>query len=733
MNKRIPIFLGIILMFIAVWLLMTPVKEVRLLIERLTYLGYDLQLRTRLLTEHVTPATPVAIVDIDDKSLKEEGRWPWPRSKLAALVNQLQQQGAAVIAFDVFFSEKENNIAETLLETLKQKNLLNTSLTTLLKNSQPFFDEDNIFAKSLANNQTVLPIGFLPRKETQNQLPKPLLTLTSQQEKDLDITQGLGYISNIPILQQAAKGSGFINIFPDLDGIIRHSPLIMRFNNDLYPSLALQAVLLFLGDKIELVTPVYDETIQLEGIQLGTHYIPTDAKGQILIPFVGKSYTFPYYSASDILHGKLSKEAIAGKILFIGTSATGLGDLHATAIQNPFPGVELQATIANGILLNQFSYMPAWTYGANLFFTILFGLIAAFLFPYFGPRILSAIIILFPPILLFTNNWFWQETGLILSFLIPLLLVLSIALLNIIYGYLFETRKRERLKEMFGQYVPETHIDEMLRTTNNYALRGEDRDMSVLFADIRQFTTISEGMKASELVEMLNTFFTPMTEIIFKHRGTIDKYVGDLIMAFWGAPLKDKHHARHAIQSALEMQKKLNDIQLILKEHNWPTIHMGIGINSGFMSVGDMGSRYRRNYTVLGDAVNLSSRVESLTKFYGVNIIVTENTQKNQTKFVFRQLDRVRVKGKTHGIEIFEVICERNDFTEEIKQELELYHQAIHFYFEKRFNDAENLMRQLQEMHPDTKIYRIYLERIAWFIKNPPPSEWDGIYEHVSK
>lgn len=733
MSKRIPIIIGILLMIIAIWLLITPTRSIRSLIERLDNLGYDLQLRTRVLTNKTIPKTPVAIVDIDDRSLNVEGRWPWPRSKLGALVDKLKAEGAAVIAFDIFFSEKENNIADTLITKLKENNLLTNNIDITLQKSANLFDEDSIFAKSLSENASVLALGFLPRSQKQNQLPPPLLTLNKQEEEQLGIIHATGYISNIAILQKAAKGGGFINIFADTDGIIRRSPLLIAYQNDVYPALALQAVMLFLGESISLITPTYGEEKKLEGIKLGNRVIPTDEHGQVLIPFVGRSYTFTYYSATDILKGNIPKDALLGKILFIGTSATGLGDLQATSIQNPFPGVEIQATLVHGMLENNFSYKPAWTLGANIFLTAFLGLIAAFLFPYLGPRTLSFIIIFFPPLLLFINNWIWQQTGLILSFLVPVILWLIIAVFNIIYGYLFETRKREQLKTMFGQYVPEKHIDEMLKMSSDFGLHGEDRDMSVLFADIRNFTSISESLTAAQLVDMLNTFFTPMTEIIFKHRGTIDKYIGDLIMAFWGAPLKDKHHARHAIQSALEMQNKVKEMQPLLEKNGWNNLQIGIGINSGIMSVGDMGSRFRRNYTVLGDSVNLASRVEALTKFYGVNIIVTENTRQNQSKFIFRKLDQVRVKGKKTGISLYEVVCLQAELTASMQEELDIYHRALDFYFSRQWDDALVLMTQLNQTYPDKKIYSIYLHRINDFKQNPPAEDWDGIFVHTEK
>lgn len=730
MNKRIPIIIGLILMGVALWLLLTPNQFQ--IIERLNHLVYDLQLRTHLLTNPKEFESPIVIIDIDDKSLKAEGQWPWSREKMGELTAELTEQGIAVVAFDMLFSEVEVNAAEKLLIQSKKNNILPPAFIDMLQNKKALFNQDNVLANSLSKTQSVLAIGFLPRKETSSILPRPILQM-SDENKGLDIFTAEGYISNIPILQNAAKAGGFINIFADDDGIIRRAPFLIQYQNGLYPALSLQAVLSFLGETIQLVAPIYHDERKLEGIQIGNRLIPTDEKGQVLIPFVGNSYTFTYYSATDVLHHKLPKNALLGKIAFVGTSATGLGDLKPTAIENPFPGVEIQATLANGILTNSFSYVPAWTFGANLLLIIFFGSLASFVFPYLGPRTLSIVVICLPPILLFFNNWIWSKTGLILSFLMPVLLILIIAIFNIIYGYLFETRRREHLKEMFGQYVPAKHIDEMLHTKGGYALRGEDREMSVLFADIRNFTSISEDLSAKELVEMLNTIFTPVTEIIFKHRGTIDKYVGDLIMAFWGAPLRDKFHAKHAITAALDIQTKIKKLKPLLEENKWPEIKLGIGINSGLMSVGDMGSKYRRNYTVLGDAVNLASRIEGLTKFYGVDIIVSAHTQKNQNKFIFRKLDHVKVKGKKSGIDIYEVVCKIKDLTPEITEELMQYHQALVLYFEQKWDESYSMMQQLHLSHPDKKIYSLYLDRIQELRGQELPENWDGIYSHVNK
>lgn len=719
-------------MCLAQWLLMTHFQPVRHFLGRLENLGYDFQLRARMLRGQA-PQSPVAIIDIDDRSIKAGGRWPWPRSRLATLVDKLHQQGVVVIAFDIFFSEKQPNIAETIMETLQKNNRLDSSLKSMLESNLTLFDEDSVFIKSISSVQTILSYSFLPRNERQNSLPPPLFQIAPEELKELKILTDTGYIGNLESIQQAAKGGGFINIFPDEDGIVRRAPMLMQYNGAIYPSLALQAVLAFLGEVPTLVTPYYHDTKQLEGIQIGNHVVPLDAKGFVLIPFIGRSYTFPYYSAIDVLNDNIPTDALLGKIVFVGTSATGLGDLQPTSIQNPFPGVEIQATLADGIIMHHFSYKPAWTLGANVILTLIFGLLAAFIFPYLGPRILGITIIIFPVAVLYLNNLVWTSTGLILSLLMPVMLVLTTAIFNILYGYVFETRRREQLKEMFGQYVPEKHINEMLKSKDKFSLHGEDKTMSVMFADIRNFTTISEGMSATDLVDMLNTYFTPMTEIIHKYVGTVDKYIGDLIMAFWGAPLNDRRHAYHAMRAALQMQEQLLALHELHVNKKWPEILMGIGINTGKMSVGDMGSRFRRNYTVLGDAVNLASRVESLTKFYGAKILVTEFTQKDQPKFVFRKIDRVQVKGKKTGIELYELLCLHINATPALLAELDSYHTALKLYFDRRFDEAAVIMSELHRSHPETRIYKLYTDRLTEYQATPPAADWDGTFIHTAK
>lgn len=732
MNKSIPVILGYLLLFFAAWIQTTSIPFVHSIVSRFENIAYDIQLRTKLYTIEGPLVTSISIVDIDDKSLRREGRWPWPRSKFVELIKKLKESGVVVIAFDMIFPDQELNIANLVLQELKKKNILTPTFESTLKKISIDLDNDVQFAKELLQTEAVLGFSFVPRPGIEGSPPKPILTLTTNAEKQLGFITAQGIIGNTPVIATAAHNTGFINVLPDDDAVIRRVPLLIRYQNDLYPSLALEAVRLYLLTNIKLVTAYYANSLRIEGVKIGAHVIPTDEKSQVAIPFRGSRYTFPYLSATDVLHGHVRAKYLQGKIVFIGSSATGVGDLNATAIENSFPGIEIQATIADSILKNNFYHKPAWALGVETLLTLTLGLMMILTFPRLGPRTLSFLIIIIPPILIFANNFFWEKTGFVISVFIPIFFTVILAIINIAYGYLSEMLRREHLKKIFDQYVPSTHIDEMLKTNDDFGLHGEDREMTVLFADIRNFTTISEPMTASQLKEMLNNFLTPMTELIFKHRGTVDKYVGDMIIAFWGAPLKDAQHARHAIETALDMQHALTKVNQDFAKQHLPKIHLGIGLNTGVMSVGDMGSLFRRSYTVLGDAVNLGSRIEELTKYYGVKIIVTESTHQHQKKFIFRKLDRVQVKGKHTHITIYEVICRKKELMAELQTELNTHHEALEYYFQQEWALAKNLFEQLNQHYPN-KLYELYLSRIESFIKTPPGQDWDGVFIYEEK
>jgi len=329
----------------------------------------------------------------------------------------------------------------------------------------------------------------------------------------------------------------------------------------------------------------------------------------------------------------------------------------------------------------------------------------------------------------------FEALDLWLPLAIPMLVQLPLALfVGLLAQYLTEARSRRQLKSVFGQYVPPEIVDEMSRNPDgNFSVEGESRELSVLFCDIRSFTTISESLPADELKKLLNYFFTPMTRIIFEQRGTIDKYVGDMIMAFWGAPVYDPDHRLHAVQAALAMLEQLETMQEEIRERGWPVIDIGIGINSGMMNVGDMGSEYRRAYTVIGDAVNLGSRLEGLTKYYGVRLVISEATAAGLDNMVLRCLDRVKVKGKNEPVTIYEPLGLSGSVSAELADEVQQSNRALEHYFAGRLDDARTAFQALGESLPERKFYALYLERIATLLSQGIGEDWDGVFAHTTK
>jgi len=728
-DKLIPIIAGLLFILIAIWAAVTDFRPVHSVLSRLDNLIYDIQIKP-ILERPISHDIPIVIIDIDEKSLRAEGRWPWPRNKIAVLVEKLQAAGAIVIAFDMTFTKPEQNIADAVKFRLKQIDPEETTLAEAIAKISQEFDNDIILADALTKGDIVLGMVFNNEKPNpEGALPPPLIKLGENVQDNFVITTMYNYRGNLPILQEAAIHGGFITTIPDNDGILRRSPLIIRYGGDVYPSLSLEAARLYLlEDNIQLhIAQVHDMKV-VESVRLGKRLtIPTDATGQILIPYHGPGQSFPYLSATDVVNDNFNPKLLQNTLVFIGTTALGLADVIATPMDSVYPGVEAHANIASSILNEFFIYSPDWAAGAEIVMIILLGLTLPIIFAFLSALNLTIATILLLAGLFSSNIWLLNSTGIVLSPILPAMTILALATINMIYGFLFETRRRQELKHMFGQYVPPAHVEEMSKQPGDFGFGGETREMTALFADIRNFTGFSENLNAVELKDLLNRFFTPMTQAIFDNDGTIDKYVGDMVMAFWGAPLEEPDHAKLAINTAFDMQKATQRLNIDFKKSGLPEINIGIGVNTGTMNVGDMGSTFRRSYTVIGDSVNLASRMEGLTKYYGTNIVISEFTKQNQDDFIFRQLDRVIVKGTTHAVEVFQPMCKKEDLDEIIQKEIELHHQGLSYYFNQEWDNAEKLFAQLQEKYPETKLYQLYQKRIEAFKKEPPPRDWDGV------
>ena len=733
-NKRhvYPVIAGLILMSVTIMVQLSQTGALKSVQQRMEWLAYDVRLKATLPEENILDPR-IVIVDIDEKSLKAEGRWPWSREKIARLVDKLFDNQVAVVAFDVLFAEPEANPAQRVLEKLSGPE--KQSLSEALQQVMPQLDADAKLAAQLKGRKVVL--GYTFRSNEQDavgQLPPPVEGADNALLPDNLIPVMSAYSANLPRLQQAARYGGFFDADLDEDGILRRSPLLKRHNGKLYTSLGLEVARVYYdAEPIAVHTVSLGDAVAVESVRLGGFDIPTDAEGRVIIPYRGSHPSFPYLSATDVLHGTVPPQTLPGAIVFVGTTALGLLDMRSAPVQKIYPGVEVHANIVSGILDQRFPVHPDWVEGADFLVVLVLGFTLSLLLPGLSPLRALLVSVACGVGLLTLNMWLWRE-GLVMNIATPVILLFMLTLLNMAYGFLSEARGRLLLKGRFGQYVPPEVVEEMSRNLEeDFGFEGDSREMTVLFSDVRNFTVISEPLSANELKKLLNEFFTPMTRVIFDRRGTIDKYVGDMIMAFWGAPMRDEQHARHALDAAFDMLAKVEEMKPVFTSHGLPEVNIGIGLNTGTVNVGDMGSEFRRAYTVIGDAVNLASRLESLTKFYGVKLIVGENTRKGQDHIVFRHLDLVRVKGKKDAVNIFEPVCYRDQASAKLLDEIEQYQEALGLYFTRQWLEAKAAFKHLQQQNPDTLIYTIYLERIEGLRGDNIGPEWDGVYEQKTK
>ncbi|HMU86482.1 MAG TPA: adenylate/guanylate cyclase domain-containing protein, partial [Agitococcus sp.] len=732
--KHFPIWMGLVILSLFVVLELIAINKPHSVadnwLQRVDTLVYDWRFQGFMPKREET--TKIVIIDVDERSLKQEGRWPWSREKLAKLVEALQRQQVKLIGFDVVFSEEERNAVQQVLAHSGLSDQAKQELQPLI----PVLDGDKKFAQAITQ-KTVL--GFFLHGAggiNSGVLPTPLLTVEPRDLDKITINFMPDYTGNLAVFANAALGEGFITTLPDVDGVMRRSPLVLRYENGLYSSLSLELARIYLNQSsIQLQMVKSGGQLRLESINLGNHKIYTDESGMALIPYKGKGKSYTYISATDILNNPNNMPVLKDAIVLVGTSALGLTDLRTTPLQTGYPGVEIHANLLDAIIQsvgdqNHMYYRPDWEPGITFLILLLSGLAFVFILPMLEPAYMLAVAGAWLTLLVIVNLVSWKVSHLDFPLAILVISTFSIAILNIGYGFLRTNNQKREMKMLFGQYVPPAHVERMLENHHLAGLEGESRHMTVLFSDIRSFTTISEGLKATKLKQMLNEFFTPITGIIFQHNGTIDKYVGDMVMAFWNAPLLDANHAEHAIDAALSMLIKVEELKPIFVAKGLPEVNIGVGINTGFMNVGDMGSMYRRTYTVLGDSVNLGSRLESITKFYGVKLLVGEGTYDLAPQFLYRLVDKIIVKGKREPVCVYEPVCRVEEASDSRKQRIEQYNQALAHYYSREWDAAEKILRQLHKADPERKLYKMYLERIDELRYEVLPDDWMGVFEH---
>ncbi|HEX6632666.1 MAG TPA: adenylate/guanylate cyclase domain-containing protein [Usitatibacter sp.] len=709
-------------------------------LQALELQSYDARLRL-FMPRTVDPR--IVILDIDEKSLAAEGRWPWSRDKLALMVRQLfDRYHVRVAAFDIVFAERDASSGIDTLDRLARTELADDArFKAVLERSRATLDYDKVFADEIGRHPVVLGFFLNSKQDRVGVLPLPTIdgkSLAESAQGTFGTTEATGYSGNLRELQAQAAGAGHLSPGLDFDGVTRRVPMLMRFGGDYYQSMSLALARAYLGNapitiRTDQTGSGRDAIAWIRSLTIGDRQVPLDESMSSLVPYRGGRGSFRYVSATDVIRGTLGPEELADKAIIVGTSAQGLLDIKQTPVGEDFPGVEVHADMLSGILDQTLKHRPIEAESFSVLLILFIGIPLAIFLPRTGAFASSAIAGGVLAAVIGLNLYAWSSLGYVLDLAVPVVAVLVLYLFNMVYGFFLEARSRRLITGLFGTYVPKELVDEMSRNPGEYSMRGESREMTVLFSDVRDFTSISEGLAPSELKELMNIYLSEMTEVIQEKRGTIDKYIGDAIMAFWGAPLADPQHAAHAVEAALAMQKRIRGLDPEFVKRGWPVLNIGVGLNCGEMNVGDMGSRFRRAYTVMGDAVNLASRLEGLTKEYGVEILVSESMVDAAPGFVYREVDRVVVKGRTEGVAIYEPLGKVGEVAEAALQETDRFHRALELYRKRRWTEAQLALEALRGQAPETKLYKVYLERAAKFAERAPEPAWNGTWVFTTK
>ena len=709
-------------------------------VARLRSLVFDAY--QRLSPRVFDPALPVRIVDIDEDSLKAVGQWPWPRTVLADLVDKLAAGGAAAIGFDIVFPEPDRMSPANALRFWPKSE----AVQSLREEIEKLPSNDQVFAEAIGKAPVVL--GFIAAPQGTS-IP--------------DIKAGFAHAGDDPKsfapyypaaaaslkeLQDKAQGSGSLNWIPEHDQIIRRVPMVIRVGDALYPSFAADMLRLAQGASTYVVKSsgasgekAFGEKTGIVKVRVGDFEVPTEANGQMWIRFTPETKE-RYLPAWKVLNGEIGADDIAGRILIIGTSAAGLLDLRATPLEASVPGVSLHAQAVEQILQGTFLQRPDFATAAELLYILALGALIAFLIYRLG-ALGSAVLCGAAIAAVIGVSWYaFKVFGWLVDPIYPAMALAAIYLVGTLVVFLRTERERNRVRNAFSHYMAPALVKRLADDPSRLKLGGETRDMTLLFSDVRGFTTISEGLDAEELTRFLNSLFTPLSNIILDEQGTIDKFMGDAVMAFWNAPLEDKAHPSHACNAALRMMSEMERLNALWQEEAeakgkpFKPVKLGIGLNTGVCCVGNLGSETRFDYSVIGDNVNVASRLEGQSKTYDVGTVVGESTTARAPDFAFLELDLLKVKGKTGATRAFALLGDSA-----LKQSqgfirlAERHGEFLARYRARDWDAAEALASECEKLNTSRldRLYALYRERIAHFRMNPPPPQWDGSAEALSK
>jgi adenylate cyclase len=689
---------------------------------------------------------PVRIVDIDDASLARVGQWPWPRSTMASIVSRLSRAGAAAIVFDVVFAEPDRTSPAQMLAIWAASGVPVEKVRQALSRMP---DNDALLANAIRDAGNVVT-GFALTAEAGGR--RPLLRTGFAQLGDDPVRfvpDYAGSVVDLPAIERAAAGNGSISFRPDTDLVVRRAPLIQRIGQQLYPSLAAEALRVAQGAHALIIKATgasgeygFGNQAGIVGLKIGAVVVPTDAEGEILIHYT-RSVRQRVVPAWQVLTDRFDPKRVQGRIVLIGTSAAGLGDIRPSPIDPAMPGVEAHAQALEQMLLRHYLERPDWARAAEFCFVFFVGGLLIFALRMAG-AIWSGLIGLAAILLAFAGSWHAYTSDLMLfDPVTPSIAALAVYISSTAIGYLRTETEKRYIRNAFGQYLSPALVEKLSKNPETLKLGGDLREMTFLFCDVRGFTRISEQMKSNPeaLTRLLNRFLTPMTETILSWQGTIDKYMGDCIMAFWNAPLDDPAHGKHACACALAMLDALRALNLALEadaKADGQTFHplqIGIGLNTGNCVVGNVGSDQRFDYSAIGDPVNLASRLEGQSKTYGLSIVMSESTRAAVPDWAALEIDLIIVRGKQEAIRIYTLLGDESAGRSDAFARLGARHaEMLGAYRDRRWDDARNALGVCRRLEPRlASLYDLYAARIAAFLEMPPPAEWQGVYVAKSK
>lgn len=708
----------------------------------------DLRFRSR---GPIAPGPQIVLAVIDEKSIDAEGKWVWPREKFATLVKKLDADGARVIAFDIGFLEPDNQRVLKTVQRIQQDfqklNIHRKDVSRYLDNLEAHADADKALAEAIRNAKAKVVLGYFFHMGSSDLRHVDTATVTQQKESIRNgLYNSIRYQSraaektplihaqlpqpNIPVIDRSSPYAGYFNMVPDEDGVVRWIPAVIKFGDNLYAPMSLMAVRAYLN--VPLTVNISESGV--ESIDAGDLRIPTDKYGRILVNYRGPQKSFPHISVTDILHDRVPASALRDKIVMVGATAVGIFDLRVTPFSTVFPGLEIHANMASSILESNFLSVPNWAPAFDLLSIIAGGLLLGLVLNRLGALLGGAFTLTLFGVHIYLCQMFFTRYGSVVNMTYPMMVYLFVYIGITGFKYVSESQQKRFIKDAFSTYLAPTVVKQLIDSPESLVLGGEEREITAFFSDVQGFTSISEKLSPSALVELLNEFLTEMTDVILEHEGTVDKFEGDAIIAFFGAPNYMENHAEVACMACIRMQTRLAELRKKWRSEGKPELHMRIGLCSGTAVVGNMGSKNRMDYTMMGDTVNTAARLEGVNKIYGIYTLIGDTTRNAAgDAIVTREVDAINVIGKLIPITVYEVLGYSGQTNPARAQAAAIYEQGLAAYRNRDWNQAIIHFNQALAVVPDDGPSRTMIARCHAFKQTPPPTTWNGAHTMTQK